>query len=505
MARAPQLVISLDRGCGVPLSRQIYEQIRHHVLSGLLEAGDAIPPSRTLAEQLSVSRTVIVQAYEQLQCEGFLVCARGSGTFVSGEVSTIPSSDNARELVKNRCTAVVEVPEFLTVQPSTPPPEDQSGIRYDFRHGMPAWDHFPLERWRRLLVRAFATAGPATLGYGPAEGSPALRQEIARLLRHTRRVAASEDRVLITTGATQALDLVSRVLLSKGDIALVEDPAHPVLRDIFRFAGATVVPVPVDDEGLRVHDIGACLAEYGIRDPLAAKSRLVYVTPSHQFPSGVTMSLRRKIELLHWTQDNNAFVVEDDYDSEYRFDGPRISALAGLDEVGRVIYVGTFSKVLFPALRIGYVCLPRFLVQPFVTVKWLADRLTPTLEQETLATFIRSGHYASHVRRMTRVYTSRRLALVTSLQEEFGSRVAINGVEAGLHVLVSLESDASEAAIASRAETMGVRVYPASPYYLRPPPGPARFLLGYGALSEKQIRAGIRLLRDAERAAACRP
>lgn len=499
MTRTPELVITLDRTSPPPLHRQVYEKIRQQIVTGLLKSGDAIPPSRLLAEQLEVSRTVVVQAYEQLECEGFLECIRGSGTFVSDQAPSVPLQESVKALKQSVRSAEFEISDLLTLKRSTPPPNRREDVRYDFRHGAPAWDHLPMTAWRRLHSRVCASALPDTLGYGPAEGSLELRTEIARMLRHSRGIATTENELIIATGATQALDMVSRVLLSENDIVLVEDPTHPVLRDIFRFAGANIIPIPVDNDGLCVNKIDNILSENGIA-ATTTKNKLIYVTPSHQFPSGVTMSSRRKVELLNWAYQNNAVIVEDDYDSDYRFDGPRISALAGLDTADRVIYIGTFSKVLFPALRIGYMRVPQSLLQPVVSVKWLADRLTPTLEQEILAMFMSSGQYTTHVRRMTRLYAERRTALVEGLTKCFGSRVTIVGSQAGLHVLVGLASTASEAEIVQSAESMGVRIYPASPYYLRNMPTRPQFLMGYGSLSEKQIREGIHLLHQAEKA-----
>lgn len=492
-------MVVLVRRASQPLSQQIYEQIRNLILTNLLEPEDAIPPSRTLAEQLGVSRTIVVLAYERLVAEGYINGVRGSGTFVSKEA--IPP--NAQGFCQNRFgtnPALFRVREMLTIRPNTPPADEGRDARYDFRHGVPAWDQFPTACWRRLLVRAWNGAGPSTLGYGKAEGSLALRYEIARLLRQTRGIAASPDQIVITTGATQALSLLSTVLISNGDVALVEDPAHPVLRDIFRLAGASVVPVPVDDEGLCVQKITECL-EVNNRKSANCNARLVYVTPSHQFPSGVSMSQDRKIELLKWASQNRAVVVEDDYDSDYRFDGQKTSALASVDDDGRVVFVGSFSKVLFPALRIGYACLPRDLIEPFLTAKWLSDRLTPTLEQEVLADFMQSGRYATHIRRMTRIYASKRFVLMKALRKEFGNRVNFVGVNAGLHLLIEIDSMAREADIATNAERLNVRVYPASPYYLGPRPKRASFLLGYGALSETQIEAGVMAFGCAERSA----
>lgn len=499
---APELVLSLSRDAEEPLSQQIYERIRELVANNLLEPDDSLPPTRTLADQLGVSRTVVVHAYERLQTEGYISSVRGSGTFVSRRTKQL--GDQHTRGLEDASRRLHRVKELLSVRPTIPPPEGDHRIRYDFRHGIPAWDHLPMACWSKLMVKVWMNAGPSTLGYGPAEGSPALRREIARLLRHTRGIPASFEQIVITTGATQALSLLSTVLLSRGDIAVVEDPAHPVLRDIFRLAGADVVPVEVDEDGINVRAIASCIERSGPANCSSEDARLVYVTPSHQFPLGVTMSEARKAELLAWATDHDAMVVEDDYDAEYRFEGMKSSALASADSDERVIHIGSFSKVLFPALRIGYAFVPRDLLEPFLTAKWLSDRLTPTLDQEILAEFIHQGHYAAHIRRMSRVYASRRSALVDALQNEFGGRVVFHGISAGLHLLIELESVASEEEIARSAASLSVKVYPASSYFLGTSPRAATFLLGFGGLSERQIRAGIAAFGRAERLASRR-
>lgn len=499
---APDLAIVLVRGAAHPLCQQIYEQIRTRILGKLLEPDDAIPPSRILAEQLKISRMVVVQAYDRLLAEGYIRSVRGSGTFVSKDYDRSGMQNLGRNVLPSSC-ALFRVREVLATRHETPPPDGGDSIRYDFRHGVPAWDRLPLACWRRLQVHAWSNASSATLGYGPAEGAFSLRQEIARLLRHTRGIPASPDQIVITTGATQALSLLATVLLSDSDVALVEDPAHPVLRDIFRLAGATVVPVPVDDNGLCVEQIDQCLEHQPVPGPKNSP-RLVYVTPSRQFPTGAAMSEERKNRLLEWAERCDAIIIEDDYDSEYRFDRQKPSALASSDARGRVVLVGSFSKVLFPALRIGYAYLPRDLLDPFLTAKWLSDRLTPSVEQEVLAEFMQRGHYATHIRRMSRLYGTKRATLVNTLRAAFGERMRVRGIDAGLHLLLEVDSTANEIDIANAAEALNVRVYPVSPYYLGPQPRRPGFLLGYGALSEKQIRAGVAALALAEQnARAC--
>jgi len=450
-----------------------------------------------MAEQIQVSRSVILQAYEQLQAEGYLEMRRGAGTFIAANAAGI-DTDRSCYVANIDYEVMTNVPNFKSIEniPLVRNGDSHAAILYDFRHGVPAWDAFPMDRWQRALTEACRRATPEMLTYGPAEGSLALREEIARLVRSTRSIPASPEQIVITSGATQALDILARLCLKDGEQVIVEDPTHNVLREIFRFSGGEVIPVRVDQEGICVHEINQSIAIHSKRADRAPK--LLYVTPSHQFPMGVTMSFNRRIELLNWARQTGNFIIEDDYDSEYRYVGPKASALAGLDSSGRVIYVGSFSKILFPALRIGYTILPPALIKPFLAIKWITDRMSPTLEQEALADFIQSGQYAKHVSQMGKLYASRRACLVNALDQEFGDRVHYFGDEAGLHLLIELDSMANEELIAKKAMQYGTQIYPASDYYINAKPSKATFLLGYSNLSESQIRTGIKLLARAE-------
>lgn len=486
---AYELLISIDKTQDISLSRQVYEQILQAITNGCLRSGDQVPSTRLLSEQIIVSRSVVLQAYEQLHAEGYLEMRKGAGTFIAANAAgadTCPGNE-----ANNFCTVATKAPNFVSVEQSP------SAVPYDFRHGVPAWDVFPMDRWQRALIEACRRATPDMLTYGPAEGSLALREEIARLVRSTRSIPALPEQIVITTGATQALDILARLCLSKGDQVLVEDPTHNVLREIFSYSGGEVIPVPVDQEGICVQEIDTSLAAHSKRT--AKTPKLLYVTPSHQFPTGVTMSLNRRIQLLEWARRSGALIIEDDYDSEYRYVGQKVSALAGLDACGRVVYVGSFSKILFPALRIGYAILPPTLIGPFLAIKWITDRMTPTLEQEALTDFIQSGHYAKHVSQMGKLYAARRASLVDALHQEFGNRVKVFGDEAGLHMLVELDTTADERLIAGKALQYGAKIYPASVYFINSVPLKPTFILGYSNLSENQIRMGIKQVARAEK------
>ncbi len=496
-----ELLIVLDRDSSTPLQQQVCDGIGGLVRSGRLRAGEAVPASRELAAQLGVSRTVILRAYELLTANGLLTARQGSGTRVAERAAgERPGPGPAGVALAPQPPLATDRGDALW-QPWEPPPMHHPGAALDFRHGTPALANFPVSRWRQSVHEAYARADVAALGYGPAEGSPALRARIAALVRQSRALDASPDSILVTSGATQALDILVRVLVGPGDVVVIEDPSHTVLRQVFGSSGTgTVVPVPVDEEGLRVADIDAHVRAQG-RDP--ARVRLVYVTPSHQFPTGFIMSEARRRALLAWAEQRGAIVLEDDYHNEFTFAAERLPALAAARHQGTVVYVGSFSKTLFPALRIGYAIVPPRLVQPFLGIKWITDRLTPTVTQEALAHFVATGAYGRHVSRMTRLYRQRRRALLDGLYTHFGAEVRISGAAAGLHVLVTLTGarGVGEDEIVRRAAALGVRVYPASGYFVREPPAEPTFLMGYASLPGARIAEGTALLATAVREA----
>ncbi|MET9362256.1 PLP-dependent aminotransferase family protein [Streptomyces sp. NPDC006632] len=498
---SPELLIVLDRDGRTPLQQQLGERITALVRAGRLRPGDGLPASRELARQLDVSRTVVTRAYELLRANGVITAKRGSGTRIA------PGADVPAEPQRpTDAAALAPQPPRATDggsalwQPWEPPPVRRPSGALDFRHGMPALAEFPVARWRQSMHDAYGRADAASLGYGPAEGSPALRTEIATLVRQSRALDASPDHLMVTSGATQAMDILVRMLVGPGDVVVIEDPSHTVLRQVFGCSQAHVVPVPVDEQGLRVGDIDARVRAHG-HDP--ARVKLVYVTPSHQFPTGFILSEPRRRGLLEWAYQRGATVLEDDYHHEFTFTGERLPALAAERHRDTVVYVGSFSKTLFPALRIGYALLPPHLVQPFLGIKWITDRLTPTIAQDALADFIATGAYARHISRMTRLYRQRRSRLLEALHEHFGAGVRVSGQAAGLHVLVTLAGarGVPESRIVEAAAAHGVRIYPASGYFVQDPPAEPTFLMGYAALPAPRITRGVALLAAAVREA----
>jgi GntR family transcriptional regulator/MocR family aminotransferase len=473
-----QFLIPLS--AGEPLFRQVYARLRQGILDGTFRAGDRLPSTRDLAEQLRISRTVVVLAYDQLLAEGFVEGRVGSGTYVPAGVASARPGGSARSarfrLSRFGAFAAATGPRVDFPRPRAKP------LPYDFSYGRSDVESFPFEQWQRILHRRERRVRVRELDYGPAAGTDALREAIAAHLRRSRAVVCDAGQVIVVNGSQQALDLVARVLIEAGDGVAIEDPIYQGTREIVRAAGARLHAIPVDRDGLDP-------------DALPPKARLAFVTPSHQYPSGAILPLARRQALLRWARRANAVIVEDDYDGEFRYDGKPLESLQGLDGEGRVVYVGTFSRTVFSALRIGYLVVPSKLSAAFTGAKWLCDRHTPTLEQETLAEFIASGMYERHLRRVRRRNAARRRALLEALEKHLAERVEVSGAGAGAHVVVWPSRRISEAATVEAAAARGVGVYGIAPYFFRRPPRPG-LILGYSRLREGDLREGVRRLAE---------
>src|SRR5215472_6326281 len=492
-------MLQLD-GTG-PLYQQIYRAFRKEILTRALRPGERVPSTRVLADLLRVSRTPAVLAYEQLLAEGYLEARVGAaGTVVASALP--PDSLFSRSLKSpglHRHTfraagarlsvageRILRAARLGTDHWDLRPPH----IRYDFRPCRPAFADLPYALWCRLLGSRARRATQRDLMHGPPEGRWELREAIATRLRRLRGIDASAERIVIVNGTQQALDLISRVLLDPRDRVLIEEPHYTGARCAFVSAGAELVTAAVDTDGIQIPKATTTRHSF----------RLAYVTPSHQFPTGVVLPIARRLELLHWASRVGAFVVEDDYDSEYRYDGPPLQALAGLDREGRVIYVGTFSKILFPALRLGYLVLPETLVEAVTAAKAIGDTGTAALEQLALADFIGMGHFDRHLRRTNASNAARRNALVAAVREDFAGRAEVCGANAGLHLLVWVKgrSGGMIADAHGKAENAGVGLYTVDSFYLKPPKRTG-VVLGYAPLREREIREGIRRLAAALR------
>jgi GntR family transcriptional regulator/MocR family aminotransferase len=471
-----QFALPLSRGSS-PLRKQIYAGLRTAILSGKLPSGARLPSTRDLAEQTAVSRSVILEAYDQLLAEGFVVGRSGSGTYVAQEISR---QHNARKSTNLRLsgfgTAAAETANGLNASGHA------SRFRYDFKFGRSESDiaTFPFEQWQRMLTRHARRASLTHLDYGPAAGNPALRAAICAHLGRSRAVASDPSQVIVVSGSQQALDLIARVLLERDDVAAIENPSYQGAQQILRAAGARLSPVVVDHDGLNPAGL-----------PSAA--HVCFVTPSHQFPTGAILPLKRRVALLEWANQNNAIIIEDDYDGEFQYEGQPIESLQGLDAYGRVLYVGTFSRTVFPSLRVGYLVVPKPLVAAFTGAKWLNDQHSAVLEQQTLAEFITTGAYERHLRRLRRRNSSRREALLESITKYLKNRVEVTGAGAGAHVALWPKRRQSESPLIARAAELSVGIYGMSQYFLGKPTRTG-FLLGYSRMNEAEIREGLRRL-----------
>ncbi|HWE86522.1 MAG TPA: PLP-dependent aminotransferase family protein [Terracidiphilus sp.] len=474
-----QLAIPLSRG-REPLFRQVYRGLRQAVLSGSLRPGDRLPSTRDLAEQLRISRTVVLLAYDQLLAEGFATASAGSGTYVSEELArnAAPGKGRPASLKLSRFGNSVAGSISIVDTPHLPP----AAPRINFVYGRSDLATFPFERWRRLLMREARRATARQFDYGSVLGNPDLRAAICAHLRRSRAVTCDPSQVLIVNGSQQALDLVIRVLVEPGDRVAIENPHYDGAREAFRAAGARLRPVPVDRDGLNP----ALLPD---------DAGLAFVTPSHQFPTGVILTLERRLALLHWARRRNAVIIEDDYDGEFRYDDRPLESLQGLDREGRVVYIGTFSRTIFPALRIGYLVAPESLLPAFTAAKWLSDLHSATLEQQTLAEFISNGMYERHLRQLRRRNSARRQALLGAIQQFLGDRVEVTGDGAGAQVVLRSRKRVSEKSAMDLAAKRGVGIYGISHCYLKHP-SPPGFLIGYARLNEREIHEGIRLLSE---------
>lgn len=484
-----ELAITLNHSSKTPLHRQLYDELRQSILAGRLAAGVRLPSSRALAASLEVSRTTVTQSYDQLISEGYLQTAIGSGTTVCQQLpdellrttpvkTAVPKTPSERKPV--RLSAYGE--SLADAAPFEPPEYEAT---FNFRSGRPELEDFPLRLWRRLFLRQYRTSSARMLDYADgSQGYAPLREAIKDYVSRSRAVNCEASQIVIVNGSQQALDLIARILINRGDTIALENPGYMGARRAFLAQGAKLLPVPVDESGMMVETLAA---------HSATKPKAVYVTPSHQFPTGAVLSLPRRLELLSWAEESDALIIEDDYDSEFRYSSRPIPALQGLAESNPVIYVGTFSKILFPALRVGYLIVPEYLTNLFVRAKWLADRQTPMLEQKVLTDFINEGHLERHLRRMRMLYDKRRQTLVRALKNQLGNRVEILGENTGMHLMVRLQTTLSDEEFVRRAREDGVNLVSANLYYLEKG-RQDEFVLGYASLSERKIQEGVRRL-----------
>lgn len=478
-------MIAVDRKAPTALHRQIYDGYRAAIVGGSLRRGQRIPSTRVLASELGVSRFPVLNAYAQLLAEGYVESRVGAGTVVSNllpdDLTKTPpagvrpvASRSQPRLIARRSTLMEGIEKLSWL-----------GGWGAFGVGQVAADQFPHHIWSRLIARCTKNCDAMSFHYGNRMGSEALRETIASYLRTARSVHCEAEQIMVVSGSQQALDISARVLLDSQSSVWVEEPGYPWARKVFALTGCRVIPVPVDQEGI---DVAAGLKR-------CRKARAAFVTPSHQFPLGVTMSAARRFQILDWAQSSGSWIIEDDYDSDYRYDSSPIACLQGLDSSARVIYIGTFSKVLFPSLRLGYIVMPMDLVNHFVTIRRAMDLGPPTFFQNVLGHFIDEGHFERHIRRMRISYRERRSELVNSLSEEFGPMAEVLGDEAGLHLAVTLPSAVRDVEVAGRAARQNLWIWPLSPLYIGDVPR-SGFVLGFGSTGIEEIRRSTRQLRN---------
>jgi len=486
--------LDLDRNSARPLQWQLYESLRLSILDGRLIAGQRLPSSRALANELNLGRNTVVAAYEQLAAEGYVLSRTGAGTEVAAlppetvlEVGRSESNErrpDPRRQLSKRGEATARIKRAS--------PRYEKLAALPFQHGLPAMDSFPRDTWARLLARRARQPQSRLYDYQFGPGFPALREAIAAYLGAARGVVCGPENIIVTAGAQAALDLAARMTVDPGDTVWIEDPGYLGARGALQSAGANLIPVPVDQEGMNPE---ALAPDTGTENP-----KLIYVSPSYQFPLGVTMSLNRRLALLERAKETGAWILEDDYDSEYRYTGRPLAALQGLDGTGGVIYMGTFAKTLFPALRVGYLVVPDSLVDAFTSGIRMTGQSPPPAIQAALADFMDDGHFTAHIRRMRTLYAARQEHLIKALARETGDLFRVPKLEGGMQLAAYLPDGTDDVAAADAVQAARVLTTPLSGYYLDEPDKRGLYL-GYAGVPEHDIdRAAKKLgiaLRDA--------
>jgi GntR family transcriptional regulator/MocR family aminotransferase len=479
--------IELDRASPIPLYRQLYLQIRKQILSGRIQGGVRLPSTRTLSRELGLSRITLLNAFDQLIAEGFLQSRTGAGTYVGHEWETRGVA-NDQQSQPPRLSNLSQ--SMLSLRSS-----HFRGVSYagwaaenptSFLPSHSAYDAFPQPVWKRLMNRHLHEPNKAMLGYGELQGVHALRTAIAEYVFDARGIDCSAEQVVIVSGAQQAFNLLGMLLLNPQDSVWMEDPGHIAARIALQAQGGQMIPLPIDEQGI---DVQQGLAR-------CPDARLVFTTPSRQHPLGVTMSYARRQALIDWSAHQQSWIIEDDCDSEFRYSGRPLPALFAMDQGARVIYVGTFSKVLFPSLRLGYVILPCALIEPFCTLRAVMDRSPPTLLQAVTADFMVEGHFLGHIRRMRALYQARQQALVEQLQQQLGGFFKVTPVEAGMHLIAWLPPELDDEAIASGLARHNIYTYALSDYCIENVLRPA-LLIGFASTPEDQARERVEALARA--------
>ncbi|OIJ22408.1 GntR family transcriptional regulator [Anaerobacillus alkalidiazotrophicus] len=450
-----------------PIYQQIYVGIRDQILLGELREGDRLPSSRELAGTLNVSRTVILEAYDQLMAEGFINSKQGAGTFVESGALLESFQTSDVQLTYDKTACSINTPKNLI----------------DFRSGVPCLEKFPRKKWGSIAKDVYENINPSLFGYHSPEGSEQLRNVLATYLYRARGIRCHSNQIVITSGATQAFTLLAKLLINSNTEVLIEDPVTKEIPEIFIERGARIIPIPVDQFGIQT-------------DRLSSKRRksIIFVTPSHQFPLGGILPIQRRIQLIDFAKGTNSYILEDDYDSEFRYSGQPVSSLQGLSPE-QVIYIGTFSKILSPSLRIGYLILPISLVEKVKNLKRYTDYHSPTIEQVILAHFIQHGHLEKHVIQMRKLYKRKRDFLIACLKNEFGNLIKIHGASTGIHLVGEFNFKFSKK-ILDEIKENGVNIFSVEKHALVKGNHDNKLIFGYGNLTEEELEEGVRRLKN---------
>ena len=468
------LELQLDPNAAVPLFRQLHGALRAAILTRRLPFATRLPATRDLATRLEISRASVVAAYEQLLAEGFIAGRIGSGSYVAVDVPALAARIGAVPSELRLSTRGQRLAKTARA-PMRAAPAGQA-----FETGMVQLDARLRAAWRKCVLRHVAALDPQHLHYGDPLGHDELRALIADYLRVSRATQGDAASVLVTTGSQQSYDLLIKLLLDPGDTVWVEDPGYPALRAALMAAGARLAPVPVDRDGF---DVARAIAR-------APRPKAIFVTPSHHYPTGAMLALARRVQLIEWADKTGAWIIEDDYDGEFRFTGAPLSSLQGLDRSGRVAYLGTFNKALFPGLRLGYILAAPILVERLACERQLTDQQVATPLQLVVAELIRDGHFASHIRRMRQRYLAARDVLVGALQRRLGDRLDVDPPDQGIQLVAWLKGGGDDVALALELAANAVSAKPISPMFMsaRPRPG---LLLGYSGFDDHAIRSAV--------------
>jgi GntR family transcriptional regulator/MocR family aminotransferase len=461
------LWLPIDKNNEMPLIKQVYQQIRYLILRGELKSGEKLPATRELALQVNVSRNVIIEAYELLMAEGYVVSSPGSGTYVAEG-------------------AFLEDTLLDTSPQTTPASHSNTKLeQIDFKSGIPDLQLLPRKKWSQLEHEICLDSPAVFFGYDFPEGRIELRNAICRYLKKSRGVNCDPEQIIITGGAVQALSVLTKALLTPASSYIIEDPIHREIRHIFEVSGSRIYPVPLDESGIRTDLL-----------PSNINPALIMLTPSHQYPLGVILPVQRRIELIQYARAKECYIIEDDYDSEFRYQGPPISSLQGLDS-GRVIYIGSFSKILFPALRLGYMILPPGLVERCRDLKHLQDNHAPILTQLTLARFIEDGYLERHIAKMKKVYRAKRDLLISNLKKAFPENLKISGESTGLHLVAEFPGIIFDDQMLYEIKKTGMVIHPVNEHSFQNKDHASKIIIGYSHLNHQEIVTGVAQLKEA--------